>query len=40
MLRSADKLYEDTDLGPAHTAKSWFSEHGVTVPNQILGAKK
>ncbi len=41
MLLSADKLYGDADfllqqdLPPAHTAKgtkSWFNDHGVTVP--------
>ncbi len=37
MLPSADKLYGDADfifqqdLAPAHTAKSWFNDHGVTV---------
>ncbi len=42
MLPSADKLYGDADfifqqdLPPAHTAKgakSWFNDHGVTVPD-------
>ncbi len=42
MLPSADKLYGDADfifqqdLAPAHTAKgtkSWFNDHGVTVPD-------
>ncbi len=41
MLPSADKFYGDADfilqqdLPPAHTAKgtkSWFNDHGVTVP--------
>ncbi len=41
MFPSADKLYGDADfifqqdLAPAHTAKgtkSWFNDHGVTVP--------
>ncbi len=41
MLPSANKLYGDADfifkqdLAPAHTAKgtkSWFNDHGVTVP--------
>ncbi len=37
MLPSADKLFGDADfifqqdLVPAHTAKSWFNDHGVTV---------
>ncbi len=37
MLPSADKLNGDAhfifqqDLAPAHTAKSWFNDHGVTV---------
>ncbi len=40
MLPSADKLYESLDalfslssrvLAPAHTAKIWFNDHGVTV---------
>ncbi len=37
MLPSADNLYGDADfifqqdLAPAHTAKSWFNDHGVIV---------
>ncbi len=37
MLPTADKLYADADfifqqdLAPAHTSKSWFNDHGVTV---------
>ncbi len=37
MLPSADKLFGDADfifqqdLAPAHTAISWFNDHGVTV---------
>ncbi len=37
MLPTADKLYADADfifqqdLAPAHTSKSWFNDHSVTV---------
>ncbi len=37
MLPSADQLFKDADfifqqdLAPAHTDKSWFNDHGVTV---------
>ncbi len=37
ILPSAEQLFKDADfifqqdLAPAHTAKSWFNDHGVTV---------